>query len=166
MIYTITSGEMTAKISSSGAELHSLIYNDTEYIWQAGKAWNRHAPLLFPFICSPSGKKYKAGGKEYAIKANHGFARDMEFTLCESGEDFCELALCENEETLAQYPYPFRLTVRYFFENGRLVTKCVVKNTGKENMYFYLAYEGAFRPRCYYEEHADVGEYFAEKRQG
>lgn len=163
MLYTIKNGELTAKVSSFGAELHSLVCGGTEYIWQAGKAWNRHAPLLFPFICSPSGKKYKAGSREYAMKANHGFARDMEFSLCDSGEDFCEFSLCENEETLSQYPYPFRLTVRYFFENGRLVTKCTVKNTGKENMYFYLGGHPAFN--CPLEEGLKFDDYYVEYEQ-
>lgn len=79
MIYTISSGGLTAKINSMGAELCSLVKNGKEYIWQAGEAWNRHAPILFPFICSPKDKTYVAGGKTYKMNANHGFARDMEF---------------------------------------------------------------------------------------
>lgn len=160
MLKTIRSGELEATIASYGAELHSLKKDGYEYLWQAGEAWTRHAPLLFPFICSPTGKTYNAGGREYKMNANHGFARDMEFSLSESGEDFCEFVLEDNEATLSQYPYHFRLYVRYFFENGRLVTLCRVENTGDEKMYFYLGGHPAFN--CPLEEGMTFNDYYVE----
>lgn len=160
MICKIISSELEATVCSYGAELHSLKKGGYEYMWQAGKAWERHAPLLFPFICSPGGKAYNAGGKEYIMKANHGFARDMEFALSESAEDFCEFVLEDNEETLAQYPYHFKLYVRYFFENGRLVTLCRVENKSDDNMYFYLGGHPAFN--CPLESGLSFDDYYVQ----
>lgn len=160
MLYTIKHGELEATVCSYGAELHSLKKGGYEYMWQAGKAWERHAPLLFPFICSPTGRAYNAGGKEYIMKANHGFARDMEFALVQHGDDFCEFILEETAETLAQYPFRFKLYVRYFFENDRLVTLCRVENTGEDKMYFYLGGHPAFN--CPLEEGLSFDDYYVQ----
>ncbi len=162
--YEIRSGELTARISLFGAELHSLTKGATEYIWQAGEVWNRHAPLLFPFICSPEGRKYKADGKEYKMKANHGFARDCEFTLLSHGEDFAEFELCESAETLAQYPYRFVLRVKYCFDGGGLSSRFTVVNTDSRPMYFYLGGHPAFN--CPLEEGLCFDDYFVEYEKG
>ena len=144
MLYTIKKDGLEATVASFGGELYSLVKDGTEYIWQAGKSWNRHAPLLFPFICSPKDKTYTAAGKEYKMKANHGFARDMEFELVKADDSSVTLMLRDNEVTKEQYPYSFEFYVKYFFENGRLVSSFEVKNTGSEKMYFYLGGHPAF----------------------
>lgn len=159
-IYTISCEGLTAKICSFGAELHSLMKDGCEYIWQAGKAWSRHAPILFPFICSPEGKSYSAKGRAYTMKANHGFARDMEFKPLLTAGDRVSLSLTETDETLAQYPYRFKLTVSYYFESGRLVTSCCVENTDTDDMYFYLGGHPAFN--CPLEESLCFDDYFVE----
>ena len=81
MIYEIKNENISISADTFGAELHSLKFNGIEYLWQCGDAWKRYAPILFPFICSPKDKKYLVDGKEYMMKANHGFARDMEFSF-------------------------------------------------------------------------------------
>lgn len=160
MLYTIKCEDLEATISSYGAELHSLKRNGYEYLWQAGRAWQRHAPLLFPFICSPTGKAYNAGGREYIMQANHGFARDMEFELIQHSDEICEFVLKDNSESLAQYPYNFKLYVKYFFENKRLATLCRVENTGDNKMYFYLGGHPAFN--CPLESGLTFDDYFVE----
>lgn len=144
MLYTINSGKIEFSADTFGAELHSVKSEGREYLWQCGEAWQRYAPILFPFICSPKDRAYRADGKDYKMKANHGFARDMEFEFVKSGENFVEFVLRDTEETLAQYPYNFELTVRYTaLENGVKVEN-IVRNTGDRTMYFYLGGHPAF----------------------
>ena len=144
MLYTVKNGNIEISADTFGAELHSLKFEGREYLWQCGDAWKRYAPVLFPFICSPEGRAYRAGGSGYKMKANHGFARDMEFEFVKAEGNSVEFVLRDNDETLAQYPYRFELTVRYTaIENGAKVEN-IVRNTGDKTMYFYLGGHPAF----------------------
>lgn len=145
MLYTIRSGRLEFSADTFGAELHSIKLEGHEYLWQCGEAWKRYAPILFPFICSPKDRTYRAGGKQYKLKANHGFARDMEFELTQLSDDLAGFTLRENEETLAQYPYPFELTVRYTASGNSVIVENIVRNTGDKTMYFYLGGHPAFK---------------------
>ena len=87
MLYTIKNDRLEISADTFGAELHSVKLGGKEYLWQCGDAWKRYAPILFPFICSPKDRKYTAKGKQYTMKANHGFARDMEFESTGHSED-------------------------------------------------------------------------------
>lgn len=145
MLYTIKNERMTIAADTAGAELHSLKLDGMEYLWQGGEAWNRHAPILFPFICSPKDGLYRAKGKSYKMKANHGFARDMEFLASAPTKVSLSFRLEETPETLAQYPYPFCLLVRYTLLPDGVEVENVVENTGEGDMYFYLGGHPAFR---------------------
>lgn len=74
MLYEIKNDKLSVSADTFGAELHSIKLDGKEYLWQCGDAWKRYAPILFPFICSPKDRTYKAGGQEYHMAANHGFA--------------------------------------------------------------------------------------------
>ena len=87
-------------------------------------------------IGSPDGQ-VRFGGKAYPL-SNHGFVRDMVFEVKEVGEDFCTLQLRETPETLAQYPFPFTLTVKHSLLDQGFSTELWVKNTGREPMPFAL----------------------------
>lgn len=158
MLYTARSGELEFSADTFGAELHSVKFQGREYLWQCGDAWKRYAPILFPFVCSPEGRTYKAGGKTYKMKANHGFARDCEFELSSQSGSSVEFVLRENEETLAQYPYRFTLTVRYTAEGNSVKVENIVKNTNENTMYFYLGGHPAFN--CPLEEGECFDDYY------
>ena len=160
MIYSVKKGRTEISADTFGAELHSVKFEGREYLWQSGEVWKRYAPVLFPFVCSPEGRAYRAGGKDYKMKANHGFARDMEFAFAGQTVDSVEFTLKSNEETLEQYPYEFLFTVRYTaMENGVRVEN-IVNNTGTETMYFYLGGHPAFR--CPIEEGESFEDYCIE----
>ena len=87
-MYTIENSRLRAGFELHGAELVSLVdkKNNQELIWQADPTyWKRHAPVLFPFVGKVNGGEYRYDGKTYHM-GQHGFARDMEFTL-ESATD-------------------------------------------------------------------------------
>lgn len=69
MLYEIKNDKLSITADTFGAELHSIKLNGKEYLWQCGDAWKRYAPILFPFICSPKDRTYKAGGQEYHMAA-------------------------------------------------------------------------------------------------
>ena len=93
MLYTIEKGNISFSADTFGAELHSIKLGGREYLWQCGDAWKRYAPVLFPFVCSPKDRAYRADGKDYRMKANHGFARDMEFSLVKAEANIVEFVL-------------------------------------------------------------------------
>ncbi len=144
MVYELELGKMKISADENGAELHSLNYEGREYLWQCGKAWERYAPILFPFICSPKDRTYMADGKTYKMKGNHGFARDSVFAFKEKTADSLTFVLTENEETLAQYPYKFELTVTYKVEGNSVTVINRVKNTDERDIYFYIGGHPAF----------------------
>lgn len=138
MNYRICAGDLSAEISSSGAELVSVKDSvGNEYIWTAEDVWKRHAPLLFPFVCNTASKKYTVDGREYAL-SNHGFARDSEFTVTDKGEDFVTMTLSSSDKTKEKYPFDFLLTVTYRVSGNRLSQEMKVKNTGSGEMYFFI----------------------------
>ena len=144
MVYELELGKMKISADENGAELHSLCYEGREYLWQCGKSWERYAPILFPFICSSKDRTYMADGKTYKMKGNHGFARDSVFAFKEKTADSLTFVLTENEETLAQYPYKFELTVTYKVEGNSVTVINRVKNTDERDIYFYIGGHPAF----------------------
>lgn len=133
-----------AAVSSRGAELVSFRKDGKEYIWNADPAyWNRHAPVLFPFVGSLKGKQYRYGGKVYGM-GQHGFARDMEFSLVSQTDTKLVMALSETEETMKNYPFHFLLELSYELKGERLVIGWRVKNTGDRILYFSIGGHPAF----------------------
>lgn len=113
--YGLENDTIRIEIDSHGAELKSLVKKETgtEYMWCADpKYWGRTSPVLFPFVGNVSGKQYRTKGKTYDM-GQHGFARDMEFTLESQTENEIWFVLHSNEETYAKYPYVFTLKLGY-----------------------------------------------------
>ena len=83
MDYIIENAELIVTVSSKGCEIISARNKKTgcEYIWCGDPdAWKRHAPVLFPLIGRYKNDESIYDGKTYHM-TQHGFARDMEFTL-------------------------------------------------------------------------------------
>ena len=69
---------LRVQISDHGAELSSIYDKaaDREAVWIGDPAfWNRHAPVLFPFVGKVNGGFYTHKGVKYPM-GQHGFARD------------------------------------------------------------------------------------------
>jgi galactose mutarotase-like enzyme len=130
--HTLRSGGCEATVKSHGAELCSL--KDTqggELIWQAGAAWPRHAPLLFPIVGRLKNDELRHKGVSYPM-AQHGFARDQVFEWMERGDTFCSLLLRDSTATRARYPFAFRLAVTYRFQGAALDVTLALTNAGEE----------------------------------
>ena len=140
----ISNGEITASFKSQGAELTSLKKNGVEYVWQADpKHWNRHAPVLFPFVGKLKDNQYKFEDKIYQL-GQHGFARDMEFEIKDHQSDSISFLLKSNIETLVKYPFPFELTITYSIRDSVISTQYEVFNATTSDLYFSIGGHPAF----------------------
>ena len=145
-IYTLQNQELTAQFASHGAELKSLKDNRTgqEYMWCGDAAyWGRTSPVLFPLVGACKNNEYTHQGKQYSM-SQHGFARDMEFSLLTQTGDSLWFGLSETEQTLAKYPFAFRLELGYRLEGRSLTVLWRVKNPGRETLYFSIGGHPAF----------------------
>lgn len=141
---TISSEQLTIQVSPHGAELCSIFANGKEYLWQADPAfWQRHSPILFPIVGSVWENEYRNEGFPYMM-AQHGFARDMEFTLISEKADEVRYSLTNDKETLKKYPFPFYLEIGYHIKRKQVEVLWEVKNTGEKEMYFQIGAHPAF----------------------
>lgn len=79
------------------------------------------------------------------MKANHGFARDLEFEFLRKTDSELAFVLTDSVETLEQYPYHFRLEIIYRLLDDGVEIAHIVENTGDTPMYFYLGGHPAFQ---------------------
>lgn len=131
--HTLRSGGLASTIKAHGAELCSLKDGTTEFVWQAGPEWLRHAPLLFPIVGRLARDELRHRGKTYRL-TQHGFARDNRFAWTERGESRCVLVLEDSETTRALYPFAFRLTASYTLDSAGLDLTLTIANKGKETL--------------------------------
>jgi galactose mutarotase-like enzyme len=130
--HTLRGGGIEATIKAHGAELCSLRdAQGVELIWQAGAAWPRHAPLLFPIVGRLKSDELRHRGKTYPM-TQHGFARDQVFEWKERAATSCSLALRDSAATRARYPFAFRLAVHYRLQAAQLEVTLEIGNTGQE----------------------------------
>ena len=146
MTFELKKGDLRATARSLGGELVSLRDGDgLEYIWQGDPAfWAGQNPILFPIVGSLKDGRVDIGGKTCEM-GRHGFARGLEFTPVDQGEDFVTLALGENEQTLAQYPFPFALEATHRLLEDGFSTTLTVRNTGSAPMPFCIGAHTAIR---------------------
>lgn len=134
------------KVSDHGAELKSLVKADSgkEFMWQAdAKYWGRTAPVLFPIVGSVWNGEYKVNGVSYKL-SQHGFARDMEFSLIKEAEDELVFELKDNEESLKKFPFKFSLKIGYKLVGSKVVVSYKVSNPDDKEMYFSIGAHPAF----------------------
>ena len=142
---TILSNDiLTVEVSGHGAELQSIRKGDVEYLWQGDPSfWGRRSPVLFPIVGSVWESRYRVGGKEYQM-GQHGFARDMEFTLVSCSQTEVRYRLEYSDETLARYPYPFVLEIAYRLHGNSLDVVWDVMNPSDCDIYFQIGAHPAF----------------------
>ena len=116
----------------------------TEYMWCGdAKYWGRTSPVLFPFVGGVKDRKYRTKGKTYTM-TQHGFARDMDFTLLSQTDDEIWFELRSSEETLEKYPYEFILKLGYRIDGNKTEVLWQVENPGTETLHFSIGGHPAF----------------------
>ena len=111
MKYTIENEYLKLTVETYGAQIASIVrkLDGVEHMWQADPAvWGYHSPILFPHAGKVVDGVIEAKGGRYA-SGQHGFARLMEHDFVAQSQDTIVLELCSSPETLAKFPYEFRL---------------------------------------------------------
>lgn len=145
-LHTLQSGELRVTIADAGAELMDIeeILTGKKYLWHGDAAyWGRRSPVLFPIVGSLKNKEYKYNGKIFPM-SQHGFARDMEFTMTEHTVDTIWFELKADAETKKKYPFQFRLEIGYQLLGRELKVMWKVTNEDKKTMFFSIGGHPAF----------------------
>ena len=146
-LFTLENDELLVTVARRGAEL-TRIYDkkaDREVLWRAEPSvWNRHAPVLFPFVGKCYEGAYVHDGKEYGMTP-HGFARDMDFEplLCDMDE--CWFRLKDTPETYEKYPFHFEVEIGHRLEGRTIEVMWKVANTDSGEMLFMMGGHPAFQ---------------------
>ena len=133
-------------INYFGAELSSMVKKDTgaEYIWNADeKFWKRSSPVLFPIVGSLKNKEFVYDGKSFAM-GQHGFARDMEFSLVSNNGTEAWFSLSSDDSTYEKYPFAFTLEIGYVLSGNNVKVIWKVVNEDEKQMYFSIGGHPAF----------------------
>ncbi|HAB8809706.1 TPA_asm: aldose 1-epimerase family protein [Listeria monocytogenes] len=137
---------LLVEMKTAGAELTRIFHKDTglEYLWNAdSKFWGRHSPVLFPTVGRLVEDTYLVDGKPYHL-GQHGFARDRDFQVVEQTEKSVRFELDADEDSLAVYPYKFKLSIIYTIEKNTVAVSYEVENTDNKRIYFSIGAHSAF----------------------
>lgn len=157
MRITIENGSLQAVVETYGAELKSLKdqYTGMEYLWQGNPSvWPDTAPFLFPVVARQRNDSYALDGVKYTMPM-HGFAKDREFTVVERTGASVTLELQEDPETLAWYPFRFRLVTTIELRDHHLLAIHRVENRDVRDMPFSLGEHPGFRIPMLDNEHLE-----------
>ncbi len=134
MNYTLSCGKATAEFSTVGGEMIAFKIDGKDVLWTGDtQYWGGHAPLLFPFCSALANDKTRIGGVEYTM-GKHGFIRKMEFSLENMNGSHIEFSFTANAQTLAQYPFNFKVTNIYDISEDGFKTSFKVENLGEDEM--------------------------------
>ncbi len=141
---TLKNDCLTVLVSPLGAELKSIIKDNTQRLWQGDPAWwNGQAPLLFPICGCLSEGRYLYKGVSYNLPM-HGFGRSSVFEI-ESVDNTKAVFLLKSDiETLKVYPFEFELRVIYELKENRISITYVVINKTDGEMYFSVGSHEAY----------------------
>ncbi len=143
--YRIAASGIAATIKAEGAELCSLTdAAGREFLWQAGPAWPRHAPVLFPIVGRLAGDTLRLSGRSYTL-GQHGFARDRRFALVERDATVCRFVLTDDAATRAVFPFAFRLEVTYAVAGDTLTIGYALDNPAGTVLHASFGAHPAFR---------------------
>lgn len=136
---------LAASITPQGAELCRLRDRaGRDYLWDAGPAWPRHAPVLFPVVGRLAGDAYRHAGQAFPMR-QHGFARDRDFRLIAQAADGCAFRLEDDAASRAVYPFRFGLELHYAVAGARLRVDYRLENPGSAPLPASLGAHPAFR---------------------
>ena len=146
MEYTIENEYLKVTVTTDGAQIKSVVRkcDGVEHIWSGDPAvWKYQTPILFPHCGKVVDGKLEAKGGVYE-SGQHGFARNLEHDFVDQTEDTIVLELCSSPETLARFPYEFRLVSTFTLENDTLHHTLTVENLDADKLPFGIGYHPGF----------------------
>ncbi|HUQ66163.1 MAG TPA: aldose 1-epimerase family protein [Flavitalea sp.] len=153
------------QVKNKGAELDSVYskQNNMEYLWSGdANFWNKKSPVLFPIVGTLKQNSYYFNNKSYSLQ-RHGFARDMDFAVTSQTDESVTFTLTDDDKTLENFPFQFRLDIIYSVEADTFHVQYKVNNPGSDNMYFSIGAHPAFKIPL--EKHLHYDDYHLEFEQ-
>ncbi|MBQ4600672.1 MAG: aldose 1-epimerase family protein [Oscillospiraceae bacterium] len=147
MEYTLENQYLRVTVTTWGAQVKSVVRKSdgVEHMWQADPAvWGYHAPILFPYTGKLAGGTLEAKGQVFQSASQHGFARTSEHEFVYQNKETVVLQLMDSPETLAAWPYRFRLLSVFTLEGDTLHHTLTVENRDTDKLYFGIGYHPAF----------------------
>jgi len=147
MTHTIYNTTLTVIIATKGAELQSIVNNNTglEYMWSGDPAfWAKKSPVLFPVVGGLKNNQYTHNGYTYQL-GRHGFAREMEFAVTAQQGNAITFTLADNAETLKNYPFHFSFSVTYTLQQNTVQVTYTVQNKDTQAILFSVGGHPAFK---------------------
>jgi galactose mutarotase-like enzyme len=143
---TIASQHLAADIDAMGAQLWALRdAQGRDLQWNGDAAfWTGRAPILFPIVGMLEGGRYRLDGETLPMP-KHGFARRKRFAVVKSDGVSALFRLSADAETLAVYPFDFRLDLNFTLEGATLDIKATVHNAGDRPMPASFGFHPALR---------------------
>ncbi len=145
-IQTIQNECLSVSVKNMGAELCKVTNkkNNHDYLWGGNPLyWNRHSPILFPFIGKLKNDQTTIKNNLYKM-GQHGIARDLEHSLVNQSDQQLDFLLESSAETKKKYPWDFQLLSSYKLNGHFLEQTFTVTNTDAEKIYFSLGFHPAF----------------------
>lgn len=143
---SIAADGLSAQIDPLGAQLSVL--RDAEgrdLLWDGDPAfWASRAPVLFPIVGALNDGAYRVDGQTYRLP-RHGLARTRRFAVVEYTASRAILRLEWDEETLAIYPFRFRLDLVFEVAGAALTITAHIANLDTRPMPASLGFHPAFR---------------------
>ena len=143
--FTIANDHLKAGIRLQGAELCQLSAAGLDFLWDGDPAvWGRQSPNLFPIVGCLQEDRLVHQGQAYTLP-KHGFARDKAWSLVRLTGHSCTLRLKDDEQTRAQYPFPFSLSLTARLDGNALKIQYDLLNPGEDTLLASLGAHPAFR---------------------
>ena len=144
---TIENDYIKVEVNECGAELHSIVRKSDgrEFLWQGNpEYWKRRSPVLFPIVGAVWNNEMHVGESKYCL-TQHGFARDARFALVSHESAELWMSFSSSEDTLAIYPFDFRLEIGYRLAGSTVEVMWRVKNPSTDEvLHFQIGAHPAF----------------------
>lgn len=112
-----------------------IFYMDTERFTHPELSVRGGIPILFPICGNMPNNTYTLNGQTYSLK-QHGFAREMPWQVDEEDLSGLSLVLTSTPETLAVYPFEFKVKFTYILTGSTLTIKQSYTNLSEQSMPF------------------------------
>lgn len=140
MDFVLRNSFLAVGFNRKGGSLCSIRDKEgTEYLWQGDAAyWSGQAPVLFPICGSLRKDQAQVGGNQFMEMPRHGIVRKKDFACLEQSQESILFSIDSSLEMEKQFPYPFRLDIRYILSENRIITEYTIHNCGKREMPFQI----------------------------
>lgn len=140
----VVAPERGGMLTAWDVDARPLLYLDQATFDDPSKNVRGGAPVLFPSPGKLAQDLYAIDGRMGALK-QHGFARNLPWTVIDTAASSAKLELRSNDETRRAWPWDFRVELAYALSDGAIRIGHVVTNEGTSPMPFGFGFHPYFR---------------------